>query len=58
MIIYFALLLFISLSYAKVLKKTQLKHITNILNNPNSPVEIREKTNQIHIVLCDIKDYL
>ena len=47
MIIYFALLLFISLSYAKVLTKTQLKLITKILNNPNSPVEIREKTNAI-----------
>lgn len=47
MFIYFTLLLFISLSYAKVLTKTQLKHITNILNNPNSPVEIREKTKAI-----------
>ena len=47
MFIYFTLLLFISLSYAKVLTKTQLKYITNILNNPNSPAEIREKTKAI-----------
>ena len=47
MIIYFALLLFISLSYAKVLTKTQLKLITNILNNPTTPFEIKQKTNAI-----------
>ena len=47
MIIYFALLLFISLSYAKVLTKTQLKLITNILNNQTTPFEIKQKTNAI-----------
>ena len=53
MIIYFALLLFISLSYAKVLTKTQLKLITNILNNPTTPFEIKQKTNVLYIIMIN-----